>query len=80
MYYTYILKSLKDESYYKGVTHNLKNRLKYHNAGKVPSTRLKRPWTLHYSETFTSKKEALQREHFFKSFRGFIWLKENKII
>jgi len=80
MYHTYILKSLKDGSYYKGVTHDLENRLKYHNSGKVRSTRSQRPWILHYSETFNTKKEAIQREHFFKSYQGYFWLKENHII
>jgi putative endonuclease len=80
MYYTYNLKSLKDGTYYKGVTNDLEKRLRYHNSGKVPSTRLKRPWIIHYFETFETKKEAIRREHFFKTFQGFLWLKENKIL
>ncbi len=80
MYYAYILKSFKDGSYYKGVTQDIENRLKYHNSGKVFSTRSKRPWALHYFETFHTKKEAIQRERFFKSYQGYFWLKKNRII
>ncbi len=80
MYHTYILKSLKDETYYKGNTQDLQKRLKSHNSGKVRSTKAHRPWTLHYFETFKTKKEAIQREYFFKSYRGYIWLKNKGII
>ncbi|MCJ7555116.1 MAG: GIY-YIG nuclease family protein [Ignavibacteriaceae bacterium] len=80
MYYTYILKSLKDKSYYYGSTSNLENRLKYHNSGKVRYTKGHKPYVLHYFETFTTRKEAVARERFFKSIEGYIWLKEKKII
>ncbi|MBU1100089.1 MAG: GIY-YIG nuclease family protein [Bacteroidetes bacterium] len=79
MYYTYILKSLKDNRHYYGHTSNLENRLATHNAGKVRSTKGRRPWIIHYFETFESKSEANQRELFFKSIDGYNWLKTNKI-
>ncbi|RMG68742.1 MAG: nuclease, partial [Calditrichaeota bacterium] len=47
MYYAYILKSLKDEGYYYGSTADLEQRLRSHNAGKVRSTKHRRPWKIH---------------------------------
>jgi len=80
MYFTYILKSLKDKKYYYGSTSHLKNRLTQHKYGKVKSTKNRRPLILHYTEQFNTKKEAENRERFFKSIDGYNWLKENKII
>ncbi|WP_083811757.1 GIY-YIG nuclease family protein [Pseudopedobacter saltans] len=39
MYYTYILKSLKDNKYYYGSCQNLTLRLQQHNSHKVKSTK-----------------------------------------
>ncbi|MBU1097467.1 MAG: GIY-YIG nuclease family protein [Bacteroidetes bacterium] len=47
MYTTYILKSLKDGTYYYGSTSDLHNRLSNHNGGKSKYTRSKRPWIIH---------------------------------
>ena len=80
MYYTYILKSLKDGTYYKGSTDNLEERIKQHNSGKVRYTKGHLPYQLHYFEEFVTRTEALKREKFFKSVDGYKWLKENNII
>lgn len=80
MFYTYILKSEKDCTYYYGHTTNLKSRLKAHNSGKSKYTKSKRPWSIHYYEIFDSKSEAYRRELFFKSIDGYNWLKSNAII
>ncbi|MEJ2635635.1 MAG: GIY-YIG nuclease family protein [Calditrichia bacterium] len=80
MYHAYILKSLGDGRFYKGSTADLETRLKYHNAGKVRSTKAHRPWVIHYYESFETRTEALQREHFFKSYQGYLWLKAEGII
>jgi putative endonuclease len=80
MYYTYILKSLKDGKYYYGSTSNLNSRLKEHNYGHVKSTKGHRPYKIHYFEKFHTKDEALKRELYFKSINGYNWLKENHII
>ena len=80
MYYAYILKSLKDQKYYYGHTSNLENRLKEHNNGKVRATKGRRPFIIHYYETFSSKSGAAKREFFFKTIEGYRFLKENKII
>ncbi|MFA3783790.1 GIY-YIG nuclease family protein [Melioribacteraceae bacterium 4301-Me] len=51
MYYTYILKSQFNGTYYKGSTSDLEKRLKFHNAGKSKYTKKYRPWKLHYYES-----------------------------
>ncbi|MBI2459690.1 MAG: GIY-YIG nuclease family protein, partial [Parcubacteria group bacterium] len=43
MYYTYILKSLKDGRRYIGYTSNILVRLQFHNSGINPSTKNRRP-------------------------------------
>jgi len=80
MYFTYILKSKKDNTHYYGSTDNIQQRIKTHNAGKVKYTKGHRPWELHYYEEFNTRSEAVKREKFFKSIDGYLWLKENKII
>jgi putative endonuclease len=66
-YYVYILKSLKDGSYYVGSTNNLENRLKRHNEGRVASTKSRRFWKLVYSEEHPTRSSAAKREMEIKS-------------
>jgi len=80
VFYTYILKSIKDNGYYYGSTENLEKRINIHNSGKVQYTSGHRPYILHYKESFKTRKEAMSREKFFKSIDGYIWLKSRKII
>ncbi len=63
MFYFYVLKSEKDNQLYFGYTHDLKNRLKEHNSGYTKSTRERRPFILVYYEGYSSKSDAMQREH-----------------
>ncbi len=80
MYYAYILKSFKDNTHYYGSTENLNERVSTHNAGKVRYTRGHIPYTLHFYETFKTRKEAIARERFYKSISGYKWLKSKGII
>ena len=64
MYYAYILKSMKDGKYYYGSTKNLEERLKIHNLGKVKPTKGRRPFIIHYFESFETRSEAQKREYF----------------
>ena len=79
-FYVYILQSLKDYHFYYGSTSNLDERLVYHNKGKVRATKSRIPWRIHYYETFSTRKEAIQRELFFKSRAGYRWLKSQDFI
>ncbi|MFA6540741.1 MAG: GIY-YIG nuclease family protein [Bacteroidota bacterium] len=69
-YFVYILKSDNFDRYYIGQTSDLQNRLNEHNSRKVFSTKPFIPWTIIHSETFTTRTEAIQREHFLKSPAG----------
>ena len=62
MYYIYIIKSLKDLGYYIGSTDNINKRLKEHNQGKTKSIKHRIPFILKYTEEYSAKKEAKQRE------------------
>lgn len=76
MYYTYVIRSEKDGKRYIGSTKDIKARLKKHNAGSVRSTKHRRPFKLEYFEVFQTRKEAEQREQFFKSKIGSYRLNE----
>jgi putative endonuclease len=65
-YFVYILRSIKDSSFYIGYTNNLDRRLEEHNKGESRYTRKKKPWKIFYFEIFRSKSEALKRERFLK--------------
>jgi putative endonuclease len=79
-FFTYILKSLKDQGYYYGHTKDLENRLTKHNKKQVKSTKHRVPLVLHYFEEFQSKSEAYRQELFFKSAEGKIYLRDKGII
>jgi putative endonuclease len=68
-YFVYILKSLKDGSYYIGHTGNLEERVDRHNQGRSQYTSGKLPWKLIYHEVFDSKREAIRREREIKGKR-----------
>jgi len=70
MYYTYILKSKKDNQYYIGYTNDLDSRLKLHNANTVQATKGLGPWEIFHSEQFQTEKEAVNREKQIKSWKS----------
>ncbi|MDO8452001.1 MAG: GIY-YIG nuclease family protein [bacterium] len=67
MYYLYVLRSLKDNKLYIGVTENIVRRVSEHNAGKNKSTRFRRPFILIYQKIFIEKGEAYKYEWFVKN-------------
>ena len=67
MYYTYIIYSKSRNNYYVGYTQNLKLRLERHNCGWSRSTKSGIPWEIVYEEEFSSKTEAIKREHEIKN-------------
>ncbi len=69
-YYVYVLVSLKDNNLYIGYTDNLKRRLKQHTNGRTKSLKLRQPLKLVYFEAFINKKDAQEKEKFYKSGRG----------
>jgi putative endonuclease len=61
-YYLYIIKSLKDGSYYVGSTQNLTERIERHNQGRSTYTKSKRPWELVFCEGHLDRSGAIIRE------------------
>ena len=68
MFFVYVLKSKKDNSFYIGFAPELRKRLEKHNQGLVKSTKNIRPMELIYFEGYKSKTDALIREKRLKRF------------
>ncbi|MFA6042433.1 MAG: GIY-YIG nuclease family protein [Patescibacteria group bacterium] len=62
MFYVYLLRSKKDQSYYIGQTEDVDARLQRHNNGYVSSTRRRVPWVLVGFETYPTRSAARWRE------------------
>lgn len=62
MYYFYILRSQKDDTYYYGSTNNLRKRTDEHISGKVLSTKHRLPIILVYYEAYSTLTKARSRE------------------
>ena len=58
---------MKNSDIYVGSTADIKQRLKYHNAGKVRSTKAYRPWILLEKIECSSRSEAVKLEKFMKT-------------
>lgn len=70
MHFVYVLKSKKDGNLYIGCTEDLGARLEFHNAGKVHSTKNRRPFEILYRESYSDKYEAFRQERFYKTATG----------
>lgn len=75
MYYTYVLKSKKDEELYVGFCEDLKRRFQEHNKGLVEATKNRRPLELVYYESCKNKHDAIKREKGLKTGFGRAYLK-----
>jgi putative endonuclease len=75
MYYTYVLQSEKDGNFYVGFSKNLKQRFDQHNKGYVESTEDRRPFTLIYYEACVDRMDATNREKYFKTYHGKMFLR-----
>lgn len=62
MFFVYIIKSEKFDWYYVGMSSDVKERLSYHNGGKVSSTKARRPYRIVHTESFKDRKDARARE------------------
>jgi len=71
MWSVYVVKSLSSGKHYVGMTMNVENRIKEHNAGKSKFTSGHRPWKLIYTENdFANSQQARTREKYLKSAAG----------
>ena len=76
MFYTYVLKSVNFDFYYKGHCEDLVERLKQHNAGMTPSIKKYIPFKVAYVEEFETRDKAILREKYFKTAAGRRFLKQ----
>lgn len=70
MYYIYILKSIKVNFFYKGITNNIERRLEQHSRGQVVTTKSKLPIGLLFVQICANRQEARLLEKYFKSGSG----------
>ena len=70
MYYTYVLRSKKDNRLYTGSTNDLRKRLSEHNNGSVTSTISRGPFELIYYEASLNEQDARARETYLKTGMG----------
>jgi len=69
MFFVYIIESVCSKRYYIGQTENLESRLKYHNDGKVRSTKSYMPWILKWWKAFETRSEAMKIERNLKGIK-----------
>ena len=69
MFYTYVLKSQKDQKLYIGSTEDLKDRVERHNRGQSKATRNRRPLKVMGYKNFKSRSEAVKFEYYLKSLK-----------
>ena len=71
MFYVYILNSILDsDRMYVGITNDLENRLREHNAGESIHTNKYKPWKLMSYIAFDDKEKAVAFERYLKSGSG----------
>ena len=70
MYYVYVLKSINNGQYYKGLTNNLKRRLAQHFCGKSATTKKLLPVILVFVQICETRVEARRLEKYLKSGYG----------
>jgi putative endonuclease len=77
MEFVYVLRSEKDGKLYIGLTNDVIRRLEEHNAGRVTSTKGRRPMKMVRLEKFLDRKKAAEREKCLKTGQGREFLKRN---
>jgi putative endonuclease len=63
MFYVYVLKSAKTGGRYVGSCRNV-------DAGHSKATRRGAPWSLLHTERFVTRREAVNKERYYKTGRG----------
>ncbi len=75
--YVYLLESLEAEHHYVGLTEDLHERLRKHNAGEVPHTSKFRPWRIAVAVAFSDSTKAAAFEKYLKSHSGRAFAKKH---
>ena len=69
--YVYILQSTLDlKRHYTGLTGDLQDRLRRHNAGECSHTAKHRPWVIRTATSFRDRERAAAFEAYLKSHSG----------
>jgi len=76
MVIVYVIESIADKTWYTGMTKDINQRVKDHNAGKNRFTKGHRPWSVIYTEQHPDWITARAREKYLKSAAGKTWLKK----
>jgi putative endonuclease len=77
-FYIYILQSERNEDrFYTGLTGDLRQRLKNHNAGRVLHTAKWRPWRLKAYVAISDRVRAARFERYLKSASGRAFIKKH---
>ena len=77
-YYGYMLQSIDPPGHwYVGMAEDLSDRLKAHNAGKVPHTSKFAPWRIEAAVAFRDKPKAVAFEKYLKSQSGRAFAKKH---
>jgi len=69
-YYVSVLHNIEKDFTYIGYSSNLKQRIEYHKAHKVKSTKNHTPLTLVFYEAYIMKSDAKRREKYLKTNKG----------
>lgn len=69
-FYVYILHNSQKNFIYIGYTEDLIERVKYHNSGRVKSTKSYLPLQLIHYEAYNVKSDAKRKEKYLKTNRG----------
>jgi len=75
-FYTYILRSKRNNKLYIGFTSDLKIRLKEHNQGENKATKPNVPYELIFYCSFNNQKDAISCEKYFKTTAGWRRIKQ----
>jgi len=63
---SYLMKSIRRNWHYVGLTNNVQNRLRRHNVGREKTTKPYLPFKLLFVQTMRTRKEARDLERFLK--------------
>ena len=66
IYYEYVLYSKTYDRLYIGQTNNIEDRIKRHNSGYEPATKVYRPWVILISFKYESREDAVKMEKYWK--------------
>jgi len=77
-FYVYILQSeIEQERFYTGLSDDLRQRLKAHNAGRIRHSSKWKPWRLKAYIAFFDRSRAAQFERYLKSASGRAFTKKH---